>query len=100
MFEGITPLHLLVVLIIALIILGPGKLPEVGAALGKSIREFRRSVTDVREATSLDPSPPSPGAIAPSVASGPTPVAAAEASNAPPLATIQSGEPPATPPLP
>ena len=60
MFEGITPLHLLVVLVIALIILGPGKLPEVGAALGKSIREFRRVATDIREATSLDPSPANP----------------------------------------
>jgi TatA/E family protein of Tat protein translocase len=78
MFEGITPLHLLVVLIIALIILGPGKLPEVGAALGKSIREFRRTVTDVREATSLDPAPPAPAApIAPPITTAEAPAATA-----------------------
>ena len=78
MFEGITPLHLLVVLVIALIILGPGKLPEVGAALGKSIREFRRAATDIREATSLDPSPANPAVpVSAPVAAVPTPAAGA-----------------------
>jgi len=38
------PGHLIVVLIIALIIFGPGKLPELGSALGQGIREFKRSV--------------------------------------------------------
>jgi sec-independent protein translocase protein TatA len=47
---GITPVHLVIVLVIALIILGPGRLPEVGSALGKSIREFRTSLTDSQEA--------------------------------------------------
>ncbi len=41
MFDGLTPTHLIFVLIIALVILGPGKLPEAGAALGKAIRGFR-----------------------------------------------------------
>ncbi len=41
MFEGLSPAHLILVLAIALIILGPGKLPETGAALGKAIRGFR-----------------------------------------------------------
>ena len=45
MFEGFTPTHLIFVLIIALIVLGPGKLPEAGAALGKAIRGFREAVT-------------------------------------------------------
>ena len=44
MFEGLfQPAHLLIILVIVLVVLGPGKLPEVGAALGKSIREFKRS---------------------------------------------------------
>jgi sec-independent protein translocase protein TatA len=38
------PGHLIVVLIIALLIFGPGKLPELGSALGQGIREFKRSV--------------------------------------------------------
>lgn len=41
---NIGPGELIIVLIIALIVVGPGKLPDVGAALGKSIREFRSSV--------------------------------------------------------
>lgn len=41
--------ELIIILIIALIIVGPGKLPDVGAALGKSIREFRKAATDMQE---------------------------------------------------
>ncbi|MFW5998635.1 MAG: twin-arginine translocase TatA/TatE family subunit [Bacillota bacterium] len=38
--------ELLVVLVIALVIFGPAKLPKIGKALGKSIREFKKA-TDV-----------------------------------------------------
>ena len=51
---NIGPFELLLVLILALLILGPGKLPEVGSALGRTIREFRRASTDVEEALSVD----------------------------------------------
>ncbi len=34
---------LLIILVIALLVLGPGKLPEVGNALGRGLREFRRA---------------------------------------------------------
>ena len=50
MFEGLSPIHLLLVLGIALIVLGPGKLPEVGAALGKAIRGFREAAAGNDEA--------------------------------------------------
>ena len=53
--SGIGPLELIIILVIALIVVGPGRLPDVGAALGKSIREFRKAATDVKDATSLDP---------------------------------------------
>ena len=39
--------ELLIILVLALIIFGPGRLPEVGSALGRTIREFRRSSNDV-----------------------------------------------------
>ena len=52
---SIGPFELILVLAIALLILGPGKLPDVGSALGKTIREFRRASTDIEEAASLDP---------------------------------------------
>lgn len=35
--------ELILILVVALIIFGPGKLPEVGKSLGKTIREFRKS---------------------------------------------------------
>ncbi|HVA86382.1 MAG TPA: twin-arginine translocase TatA/TatE family subunit [Candidatus Saccharimonadales bacterium] len=56
---GITPLHVILVLVIALIILGPGKLPKVGSALGKSIREFRQAVPATRDAFASEVAPPS-----------------------------------------
>ena len=49
-----SPVELIIILVIALLILGPGKLPDVGSALGKSIREFRKAATDVQDATRLD----------------------------------------------
>lgn len=51
MFSGaFQPLHLLLILIVVLIIFGPGKLPDVGKAVGKTIREFKRSTqADIEE---------------------------------------------------
>lgn len=39
--------ELILILIIGLVIFGPGKLPSVGKALGKSMREFKDAVNDV-----------------------------------------------------
>ncbi len=55
---------LLLVLVIVLIVWGPGKLPEVGGAIGKAMREFRKQsseLTDeIRKSTSTsDTAPPS-----------------------------------------
>ena len=49
--------ELIIILVIALLILGPGKLPEVGASLGKTIREFRKASTDIQDAVKIDTSP-------------------------------------------
>jgi sec-independent protein translocase protein TatA len=54
---NIGPAELIIVLVIALLVIGPGKLPDVGSALGKSIREFRRAATDVQESVSLAAAP-------------------------------------------
>ena len=54
------PLELVIILVVALLILGPGKLPDVGAALGKSIREFRKASSDVQDAVKVDTSPMAP----------------------------------------
>lgn len=63
MFEGLfQPQHLLIVLVIALFIFGPKKLPELGAGLGKGIKSFKDSM---RQATEPEkpveqPQPPTP----------------------------------------
>ncbi len=45
MLGNIGPLEIIIVLIIALIVFGPKRLPELGNSLGKGIREFKDSVT-------------------------------------------------------
>lgn len=45
MFGGIGVPELLIVLVIALIVLGPKKLPEVGRSLGNGMREFKDSIS-------------------------------------------------------
>jgi TatA/E family protein of Tat protein translocase len=41
------PLWLIILLAIVLIIFGPGKLPELGGAVGRGIREFRKASSDI-----------------------------------------------------
>jgi sec-independent protein translocase protein TatA len=73
---NIGPVELIIILVIALIVIGPGRLPDVGAALGKSIREFRKASTDVADATRLDANPTSPSSPSPTPASAVPPAAA------------------------
>ena len=40
-FGFFSPTELVIILVIALIIFGPGKLPDIGKSLGKSIKEFK-----------------------------------------------------------
>jgi sec-independent protein translocase protein TatA len=46
---GIQPLHIIVVVIVALIIFGPARLPEIGRGLGKAINEFRKGAKEMTE---------------------------------------------------
>jgi TatA/E family protein of Tat protein translocase len=81
--------EVILILAIALIVLGPKRLPEVGSSLGKALREFRHAVGDVQEATSLEPKPaaaplaPQPNQLAeaapPNTLAEPAPRAAAVA---------------------
>jgi sec-independent protein translocase protein TatA len=86
----LSPLHLILILIIALLILGPGKLPDVGAALGKSIREFRKATSDIQDTVRVDTSPlppaPQPAAAAPAplpATTAPSPLPAAPVTSTP-----------------
>jgi TatA/E family protein of Tat protein translocase len=88
------PLELVIILVIALLVLGPGKLPDVGAALGKSIREFRKASTDIQESVSLDANT-TPTPATPTTPTTPTAVPAPPTPAADPTVSTAT---PATPP--
>jgi len=44
---GVHPLSLVVVLVVALLVFGPKKLPEMGSAIGKSIKEFKKGMNEL-----------------------------------------------------
>ena len=48
------PMHLFLILFIVLIIFGPGKLPEIGAGLGKSIKSFKKALSSENEEAVID----------------------------------------------
>ncbi len=63
--------ELIILLIVILIIWGPGKLPDLGAAVGRGIREFRNASAETRESvvnamtTPQEPAAPAPAQAAP-----------------------------------
>jgi|DewCreStandDraft_1066081.scaffolds.fasta_scaffold14770_3 sec-independent protein translocase protein TatA len=64
------PGHLLVILLIILIIFGPGKLPELGSALGNGIREFKRAINGAHDEASPPNGAPLAPAVSPALATG------------------------------
>jgi sec-independent protein translocase protein TatA len=58
--------YIVILLIVVLIIFGPGRLPELGGAVGKAMREFRKATTEltneVTTAVQAKPEPPAPAA--------------------------------------
>ena len=72
--------ELIIILVIIVLICGVGKLPEVGSALGKGIREFRGAAegTEEAEAAKAEPAPRpvAPAPVAPPVAPAPVAVEA------------------------
>jgi sec-independent protein translocase protein TatA len=55
--SSIGPMELIIVLVIALIVLGPKKLPEVGRSVGKGMREFKDSLNGVTDDDEDDDEP-------------------------------------------
>ncbi|MBF0506074.1 MAG: twin-arginine translocase TatA/TatE family subunit [Nitrospirae bacterium] len=53
MFNFTLP-ELVVIFVVALLVFGPKKLPEIGAAIGRGIGEFRRALQDVKEQVNTD----------------------------------------------
>jgi len=59
MFGRIGPMELILILVIALVIFGPKKLPEIGKAIGEAVRNFKKHTDKVNEeiaqATAAEP---------------------------------------------
>ena len=56
--------YIAILLVVVLIIFGPGRLPELGGAVGKAMREFRKATSEltneVNAAVQTKPEPPAP----------------------------------------
>lgn len=60
---GIHWAYIVLLLVVVLIIFGPGRLPELGGAVGKAMREFRKATTDItNEVTAAAQAKPEPTA--------------------------------------
>ena len=46
-FLGMGPLELMLILVLALVVFGPGKLPEIAGQVGKAVRDFRRTTSEL-----------------------------------------------------
>ena len=70
----IHPLWIVAILVVVLIIFGPGRLPELGAGIGKAMREFRKATSELTtEVTNAaQPAATPPPAAAPPAAPAPT----------------------------
>lgn len=56
---GIGGQELILILVVALLVFGPKRLPELARSLGKGLGEFRRASNDLRQSLNMDPPPPS-----------------------------------------
>jgi sec-independent protein translocase protein TatA len=93
--------ELIIIAVIALVIFGPGKLPEVAQSLGRGVREFRKAATDVSESVSLDPAPKAvtPGTTATTATPPAVPAATVPAAtDATPVGATSSTATPVEPP--
>lgn len=86
----LSPTHLLFVLVVALLVLGPKRLPEVGRALGRGLRDFRNALNtdDLREHMIS-----SEDLLSTTTPSQPDSSAAPPPAEAPPVPTAESGAP-------
>jgi TatA/E family protein of Tat protein translocase len=96
-----SPVHLLFIALVALIVLGPKRLPSLARAIGQGIREFRGALEQAQEEDPEPPEAPAPAANAQApppaehAQAGPQAVALEHAQPAPPPAEHAQALPPA-----
>lgn len=69
---GLSPLHLIILLVVVLLVLGPSRLPQTGEAMGKAIRSFREAVEGKPDAPA-GTGGAAPAPVAPPAAAAPSP---------------------------
>ena len=89
--------ELIIVLVVALIVLGPKRLPEMGQSLGRSLREFRHAISETTDAVKIGAAPttatsPTVAPPAPAVPVPAAPAAAPAGPAAPPADAAGSSE--------
>ena len=97
---NIGPQELLIILVIALLVVGPQRLPELGRSIGRGLRELRKAQDEVKRTISvnLDDEPPNGSSRRPaSTVSGPAPAGPPDAT---PPAVAADPPPTASEPLP
>jgi sec-independent protein translocase protein TatA len=52
--------ELVILLVVVLIVFGPGKLPDIGNAIGRGVKEFRKASNDLESSIRGEPSKPAP----------------------------------------
>ena len=60
--------ELIILLVVVLIVFGPGKLPDIGNAIGRGVREFRKASNDLEESIRGDTKKPTDTATPPAPA--------------------------------
>jgi sec-independent protein translocase protein TatA len=93
-----SPVHLIFIAIVALIVLGPKRLPELARSLGNGIREFRQSLETGANAPETPVHPPQAAPPTPAADAAPPASGAAPAPPEQPAATATAQAPPAEQP--
>ncbi len=85
---GIQPIHIIIILIVALLLFGPSRLPELGRSLGKGLNEFRRGTREMTQGFTDEITKPADGNSPP-----PTPAVQSGQPTIAPTPAVQSGQP-------
>ncbi|MGD0750805.1 MAG: twin-arginine translocase TatA/TatE family subunit [Anaerolineales bacterium] len=94
---GIQPIHIVIIILVAFLIFGANKLPEMGRSLGKTITEFRKGTKEAAEGFKEEIQKPTPAPAAPAVTAAPAAPATPTAPAASAQAAISSTPPPLQP---
>jgi sec-independent protein translocase protein TatA len=63
--------ELIILLVVVLIVFGPGKLPDIGNAIGRGVREFRKASNDLESSIRGEPTKPAAPPEAPNAGDAP-----------------------------